>query len=134
MNAAVLSGSIEELRSRDTLRTLENEEEGCSISRLPKGVYGFTYSPDQSEIPVFSKKNYHSFELHKLSDGTACILGFVTEAEALEIKAEKGGASIRLFPDPWQASQTLVRVPLDHMVAPKRMPREDGNPFPFTIA
>jgi hypothetical protein len=110
------------------------DEEGSAIAVLPSGVYGFTYAPGQPEVPLFSKHNYHSFEVHKAADGTEYVLGFVTPSEASDIAAAKEGVAIRLFPAPWENSQSLVSVPASRMVASKRMPRDDGNPLPFTLA
>ena len=103
------------------------------MAALPNGVYGFTYAPGQPEVPLFSKHNYHSFEVHKTADGTEYILGFVTQPEAEDLEASKEGAAIRLFPGPWENSQSLVSVPVAGILPPKRMPREDGNPLPFTL-
>jgi hypothetical protein len=126
--------SIEQLRTQHGVRPLQPEQEGSGISRLPAGLYGFAYAPGQPETPIFSKKNYHSFEVHKAADGTEYLIGFVTPEEASDLAAVKEGAAIRLFPDPWEQSQTLASVPVSRIAPPKRMPREDGNPFPFTIA
>jgi len=131
---ATQSAELEALRSSHKVRPLNPEEEGSSAAALPPGVYGFTYAPGQPEVPLFSKHNYHSFEIHKLADGAEYLIGFVTPAEASDIAAAKEGAAIRLFPAPWESSQSLVSVPAAGIVAPKRMPREDGNPLPFTLA
>jgi hypothetical protein len=127
------SQALQDLRARHQVRALQPEEEGAAIAVLPSGVYGFTFAPGQPEVPVFSKNSYHSFEMHKAADGTEYVLGFVTPVEASDIAAGKAGAAIRLFPAPWESAQSLVSVPSSGIVAPKRMPREDGNPFPFTL-
>ena len=134
IEGATASPEIEALRAQHQVRPLELEEEGSSIAALPNGVYGFTYAPGQPEVPLFSKQNYHCFEAHKASDGTEYLLGFVTPSEASDLASSKEGAAIRLFPSPWENSQTLVSVAVSGIVAPKRMPREDGNPLPFTLA
>ncbi len=128
------SHELEALRAAHRVRALEPDEEGSAVSALPNGTYGFTYAPGQPEVPLFAKHSYHSFEVHKSTDGTAYLLGFVTQLEASDLEASKEGAAIRLFPSPWENSQSLVSVPVTGIVAPKRLPREDGNPFPFTLA
>jgi hypothetical protein len=132
--AAASPENIEQLRIRHGVRPLEAQEEGTATARLPSGVFGFTYAPAQSETPLFAKKNHHCFEVHKAADGTEYFIGFVTQNEASDLSAAKEGAAIRLFPDPWEGSQVLVSVRVSGIVPPKRMPREDGNPLPFTIA
>jgi hypothetical protein len=131
--AAASPENIEQLRIRHGVRPLEPEEEGTATARLPAGVFGFTYAPAQPETPLFAKQNHHCFEVHKAADGTEYVIGFVTQSEASDLSAAKPGASVRLFPDPWESSQILVVVRVSNIVAPKRMPREDGNPLPFTI-
>ncbi len=126
--------SIEALRIRHEVRPLQAQEEGQAIGALPPGVYGFTFAPGQDEIPVFSKRSYHSFEVHKANDGSQHLIGFVAPAEAQLIEGNQQGAPIQLFPEPWQNAQCIVSVPLSHMGVGKRSPREDGNPFLFTIA
>ena len=132
--SASQTAELETLRSSHKVRVLEAEEEGSPASSLPAGVYGFTYAPGQPEVPLFSKHNYHCFEVHKIADGTEYLIGFVTPSEASDIAAAKEGAAIRLFPAPWEDSQSLVSIPASGILAPKRMPREDGNPFPCTLA
>jgi hypothetical protein len=127
------SHEVEALRATHRVRALTPDEEGSAVAALPSGVYGFTYAPGQPEVPLFSKQNYHSFEVHKSADGTEYILGFVTQLEAADLNGPKEGAAIRLFPSPWENSQSLVSVRVAGIVAPKRMPREDGNPLPFTL-
>ena len=132
--AAASPVSIEQLRTLHGVRPLQPAEEGFATHRLPNGIYGFTYAPGQPETPVFAKKDHHSFEVHKAADGTEYVIGFVTPEEASQLETNQEGAAIRLFPDPWESSRQLVKVRVSGIIATKRMPREDGNPFPFTIA
>ncbi len=125
---------LELLRDRHQVRSLRPDEEGSSITRLPNGVRGFTYAPGQPEVPVFANKTYHSFEVHKAADGAEYLIGFVTPSEAQELEAGTEGASIRLLPDASDLAAVLVSVPGARIFPPKRMPREDGNPFPFSLA
>jgi len=105
------------------------------VTRLPPGVYGFAYAPGQDEVPVFAGHSYHSFEIHKLTDGVLFLLGFVTPEEAQALEAGQPGAAVTLYPAPWEDSQVLVSVPANRMVAPnKLLRREDGNPFHFTLS
>jgi len=127
--------TVETLRLQHQVRSLTRQEEGTAIGALSAGVYGYTCAPGFDEVPVFSKRTYHSFEVHKASDGAEYLIGFVTSQEAKDLEAAKQGTAIRLFPEPWNNSQCLVSVPILQILAPKRLPpREDGNPFLFTIA
>jgi hypothetical protein len=127
--------TVETLRTQHQVRPLTSQEEGTAIGALSSGVYGYTCAPGFDEVPVFSKRTYHSFEAHKAADGAEYLIGFVTLEEAKNLELREPGAAIRLFPDAWENSQCLVSVPVLQIVAPKRLPpREDGNPFLFTIA
>jgi hypothetical protein len=122
------------MRAQHQVRPLQSEEEGSAIGHLPGGVYGYAYALGHEQTPVFAQKTYHSFEMHKAPDGTEYVLGFVTLEEARDLDEGKEGVGITLFPDPWEASEQLVSVPVSRIVAPKRVPpREPGNPFPFTL-
>jgi len=126
--------TIETLRLQHEVRPLTRQEEGSAIGALSAGVYGYTCAPGFDEVPVFSKRTYHSFEMHKASDGAEHMIGFVTPQEGKDLELRKQGAAIRLFPEAWENSQCLVSVPVLQILAPKRLPpREDGNPFLFTI-
>ena len=127
--------SVETLRLQHQVRPLARQEEGTAIGALTAGVYGYTCAPGFDEVPVFSKRTYHSFEMHKAADGAEYLIGFVTPEEAKNLELRESGAAIRLFPEAWENSQCLVSVPVLQIMAPKRLPpREDGNPFLFTIA
>lgn len=127
--------TAEELRSRHQLRQLEPEEEGTAIERLPVGVYGFTYAPGQPEVPIFARPSYHAFEIHKRSDGSQHILGFLTPDEETTLQAGSQGSPMILYPAPWEAAQVFVCIPCGRIIPPgKLLRREDGNPFHFTLA
>lgn len=126
---------VERLRTRHQVRLVCAEEEGLEMQFLPSGVYGFTHAPAQNQIPLFARKGYRSFEMHKAAGGKEYILGFVTSQEAAALEAGAGEAAIQLFPDPRGESQCLVAVPLSR-ISPlrRRLPRDDGNPFEFTTS
>jgi len=131
-SAQAAAATIEALRARHQVRPVRSEEEGSAVDALPNGVYGFAYSPGHAAAPLFARNSYHSFEVHKAADGTAYLLGFVTLEEAAELDSGKEGAAVRLYPNARESSQSLVSVPFSRIQSSKRMPREDGNPFPFT--
>ncbi|HUA19996.1 MAG TPA: hypothetical protein VMB25_14705 [Bryobacteraceae bacterium] len=132
--AEAAAAGIQALRASHQVRELQPAEEGASVHALPAGVYGFAYAPGHEAVPLFAKESYHAFEVHKAADGVVYLIGFLTPQEAASLDGAGEGASFRLFPAPWESSQSLVSVPLARIVPPKRMPREDGNPFPFAIA
>jgi len=128
-------GGIEQIRARHSVRELTPEEEGSAIEKLPNGVYGFTYSPGQDQVPVFAHKSYHSFEIHKLSDGSQHILGYVKAGEAAALQSGQPNLEIMLYPDAWKDSNQLVTVDLAGALRARRTPsREDGNPYRLVVS
>ena len=121
---------LEQLRAQRQLRPLTKEEEGASVFNLPSGVFGFTYAPGLKEVPVFAKRHYHGYEIHRLSDGAVHIIGYVTADEKAKIQTAKEATQTVLFPDPWEKSTELISI-ADARLQPakKAVTREDGNPF-----
>ena len=118
---------LEQLRAAHGVRLVEEAEEGFAADRQPNGVYGFTYAPAEAAVPLFVKKTWHSFEVHKLPDGELHLVGFVTAKEAELIRNGLHG-EVTLFPDPWEDSKELVSVPMAHAMPSKKGPsREGGN-------
>ena len=103
---------LEQLRAKNRVRLVTADEEGTGIDRLPNGVYGFTYSPAAENFPLFPKKALRNFEAHKLDNGDALLVGFVTEGESLQMSAGRESITVHLFPDPQEDANVLVSVPM----------------------
>ena len=124
----------EQLRSQHNLRELRKEEEGTGISKLPNGVYGFTYAP-ATETPLFARKSYHSFEVHKTTEGGTHIIAFVTAADADRIRAAEDDIDVTIFPDPYEEATTMVTIPFHRVLSSLYKPiRYDGNAVPLKLA
>lgn len=121
------TNELERLRTSHDLRPLRSEEEGTSADRLPNRVYGFAYAPAEDTIPLFAKKTWHSFEMHKREDGSLHLAGFVT-AQEVELVRQGWQGEIVLFPDPWEDAMEPVMVAMSRAIPSKRGPsREGGN-------
>lgn len=122
------------LRSQRNLRTLETAEEGFAIPALPAGIYGFTYSPNFEETPLFANKRFQTFEFHKLADSSAELVGYVTAAEAAQLSAGQSGIEVNLYPDPWKDADQLVSLPLARIARTKQRPaRENGCAYTLRL-
>ena len=128
--ATAATAELEQLRSERSLRALTADEEGTDIYRLPDGVFGFTYAPGLKEVPVFSKRHYGGFEVHRQPGGKIHLVGFVTVDEKAAISSSKRAVQVVIFPASWEQSTELVSV-VDARLQPakKAVAREDGNPF-----
>jgi hypothetical protein len=124
----------EQLRAESKLRPLTNEEEGTGITKLPGGIYGFTYAP-ATETPLFSRKSFHSFEVHKPAEGAAYIVAFVSDADAGRIRAHEDEIDVTVYPDPYEEATTMVSIPFDRVLSSLYKPiRYDGNAVPLKLA
>jgi hypothetical protein len=114
MDASV-EKQFEDLRSKNQVRALTEEESGTGIDRLPSGVYGFTYSPLSENYPLFRDHDMRSYEAHKLPDGSAVLLGFVTQGESMQMEAGRESVTIHLFPEPTGEASLFTAVPTNRV-------------------
>jgi hypothetical protein len=123
----IIANDLEQLRAAHHLRPLIPEEEGTAADRLPNGIYAYAYAPAEAAIPLFAKKSWHSFEMHKRPDGSLHLVGFVTAKEAEQLRRSSPGEAV-VFPDPWEDANQLVSVPMSRVIPSKKGPsREGGN-------
>ena len=118
---------IEELRTKHQLRLVSDEEEGTGVDRLPGGVYGFTYSPAADNFPLFKKHEINTYETHKLPDGSAILIGYLTKEEADILGATKEAAVIHLFPGPQDNASTLVTLRMARVQGYKEHSQRTGT-------
>ncbi|MGA3025138.1 MAG: hypothetical protein ABSF98_10230 [Bryobacteraceae bacterium] len=122
------------LRFSRNLRALETEEEGFALPALPAGIYGFTYSPNFEETPLFGTKTFQAFEFHKLTDGAVELVGYMTAADADRFGSGEAGVEVHLYPDAWKDAQQLVSVPMARIVRSKQRPaRDSGCPYKLRL-
>jgi hypothetical protein len=122
------------LRSNRNLRAVASEEEGFAIPALPAGIYGFTYSPNFDETPLFANKRYQSFEFHKMADGAVELVGYLTAAEAERVNSGQANVEVHLYPGAWKDADRLVSLPLARLVRTKQRPaRENGCPYTLRL-
>ena len=130
--ASDIDARIARLRAVHRVTLISQSQEGNSVEQLAGGVYGFTYAP-QEAAPLFGKKMYHNFEIHKLQDGSVHLVGFVTEAEAGQL--ETGSAvAVNLYPDPYQQAVNAVSVPVARVTKTHGPARDLGNALRLQLA
>lgn len=122
--------TAESLRADRKLRALTKEEDGADMFLLPDGIFGFTYSPAQKEMPVYGKQPFHCFEAHRLHDGSIHMVGFVSPETKARIDGKAGTVEAVLYPAPFGPATALVSLDIANMQpAKKAVTREDGNPL-----
>jgi hypothetical protein len=125
------NAELERLRAEHEVTLIGENDEGTSFEQLPVGVYGFSYAPQQ-ESPLFGKKMYQNFEVHKPSDGRMRVIGYVKEADFQTIEAGRAG-TVHLYPDPYEQATRLVSVAMSRVVRAKGPTRDHGNALPLDL-
>lgn len=101
----------ETLRAKHRVRLITDAEEGWGVDHLPGGVYGFTSSPGTKNSPLFVKRIYQSFEVHRTAGANVCLVGFVSPEIAARLETGKEDLHIRLFSDPQGDATAVVAIP-----------------------
>jgi len=118
---------LEALRQTNALKLITADQEGISLSALPNGIYGYTYSPAGEETPLFTQKTFQCYEIHKLHDGSVRLIGYVTPSEHQQIEAGIDPLEFNLYPAPYGESSRIIAIPLARLARAKAPSRSDGN-------
>lgn len=126
--------AVDAIRSAHQLRPLTEEESGDGVDNLPKGVYGFTYSPALENFPLFQARDLRCYEGHKLADGSVVLLGFLTaeDKQTFETTAEK--ATIHLFAEPTGDVDELVSVPMSRVLGHVEYSQRGGKGLELSVS
>ena len=128
-----LNQQLDALRKRKGLTLVAVDKEGAPLATLSDNLFGFTFSPVNESTPLFTQRQFQSFEVHKLTGGVVHLLGFLTEPEAATFFEGKEPMTCNLYPEPRDASSRLVEVPLERVAKAKAVSRSDGNYMPLTL-
>jgi hypothetical protein len=124
---------LEVLRSRKGLKLVTPDHEGTPLGALPDGTYGFTYSPVNESTPLYAKRLFQCFEIHRVSDADVHLIGFATPQEEQIIRAGTEPLDFRLYPEPNGASGVLVEISLERVERAKPVSRSEGNYMPISL-
>jgi len=126
--------AVDAIRSAHQLRPLTEEESGDGVDNLPRGVYGFTYSPALENFPLFQARDLRCYEGHKLADGSVVLLGFLTaeDKQTFETTAEK--ATIHLFAEPTGEVDELVSVPMSRVLGHVEYSQRGGKGLELSVS
>jgi hypothetical protein len=121
----------EALRMAHQVRLVASAEEGNSVSDLPGGVYGFTYSPGLPGAPLFAVRRYRSYETHKLPSGDVFVIGFAKPEVARTLSTATDEITLQIHPQPEEDYSTLVTIPYSRIRHHRQYaaPNQDG----FTV-
>ncbi|GMR22315.1 MAG: hypothetical protein BMS9Abin37_0655 [Acidobacteriota bacterium] len=129
-----LQRAVDEIRSAHQLRPLTEDESGDGVDNLPKGVYGFTYSPALENFPLFKDRDLRCYEGHKLADGSVVLLGFLTAEEKQKLDNTSEKATIHLFAEPTDNVDELVRLPTSRVLSHVEYSQRGGKGLELSIS
>jgi hypothetical protein len=121
----------EALRIAHQVRLVAEAEEGNSVSNLPGGVYGYTYSPGLTGAPLFAIRRYRSYETHKLPSGDVYVIGFAKSDVTRALSTSSEEMTLQIHPQPEADYDTLVTIPYSKIRHHRQYaaPNQDG----FTV-
>ncbi|MDX2268586.1 MAG: hypothetical protein NW208_10805 [Bryobacter sp.] len=117
---------VEQLRAELRLVPVSKADEGLSWAKISNGVYGYTFTPADSDGGIYARNSFLSFEFHKLADGKLQFLGYTTPEFAEKLKSQ-GSPEIELYPVPVNDFTVLVAVPHARVASHKPLNRMDSN-------
>lgn len=126
--------AFEKIRSARKLRPLAEDESGDGVDNLPKGVYGFTYSPALENFPLFKDRDLRCYEGHKLADGSVVLLGFLTAEEKQKLENTSAKATIHLFAEPTGDVDELVSLPMSRVLGHVEYSQRGGKGLELSIS
>lgn len=124
---------IETLRARHRVAEIAAKDEGAGVDHLPDGVFGFSYAPQQ-ESPLFRKKMFQSFEVHRVAGGEVFFIGFASERDAASLRGAGAQSEISIHPEPWRDAVKVVAVPRSRVTRAKGPLRDSGNAIKLELS
>jgi hypothetical protein len=122
------------LRTVHQVRIVSSDEEGTSVSGLPGGVYGFTYSPGLPGAPLFAIRRYRSYETHKLPSGDVFVIGFAKPGVARDLSTATGEMTLQIHPMPEDEYESLVTIPYSRIRHHRQYAAPNQEGFTVTVA
>lgn len=122
----------EAVRTQHNLSLITRADEGLGWRRIANGVYGFTYTPASADGGLFAKQSLLAYEMHKRPDGSLWILAYGTAEEAEKL-TRSGSPELHVYPEPVEASTTLLQIPHARVGTSKELDRDNKNKLRVTL-
>jgi hypothetical protein len=123
----------EALRIAHQVRLVSSPEEGTSVSNLPGGVYGYTYSPGLTGAPLFAVRRYRSYETHKLPSGEVFVIGFAKADVTRALSTATEEMTLQIHPQPEAEFGTLVTIPYSKIRQHRQYAAPNQEGFTVTV-
>jgi len=89
--ATLPNTALDKIREMNGVKLIDALQNELDIGRISNGRYGFSslYSPKQSfsnsSLTIYAEKNFLLFEVHKATNGSVSIVGFISKADIVRI-------------------------------------------------
>jgi hypothetical protein len=115
---------VRELRQQNRVTRIEQVESGKTLEEIPVNSYGFANGLDFIFRRAFielrqlrASRLIRDFEVHKLADGSALIVGYVGKETLTRLREGlRQGESVTLYSDSWKEASNLVAIPLTRLL------------------
>jgi hypothetical protein len=126
----------EQVRAAHGVRLVQATEEGTGVNALPRGVYGYTYSPGLPNAPLFATRRFRSYETHKLADGEVVVMAFADVKTAAQIETASSDVTVVVHPEAGEDLNVLVQIPYSRIRQHRQhaAPNQDGFVVTLTPA
>ena len=118
-NPGDIETAFEEIRREHGVKELDVADNELKLSLAPRGTYSFANPTSLFllDTPIIDRKSTSDdFEIHKLENGKAELVGFVSPDVADHLRRDDNSAkmSFTLYNKAWSRASNIVSVPLDH--------------------
>jgi len=115
------AGSVQELRQQDHVTQLADSESEKTFTEIPTDTYGFAGGPDihydSLDSLLIESMNYDQlFEIHKLSDGTGLVVGYVGPETFEHLREGTApGTALSLYSGSLEEAPNLIAVSIKRL-------------------
>jgi hypothetical protein len=121
-------------RLKNGVKLIPVNLEGELISALTDAYYGFCYSPASHETGLFAKPSFLGFEVHRIPNGDAVLLGFANADSVKAMEEGKQTVTLDLYPVETNEATNFVQVLRSRITHSKSLDRQHFNRLNLTIS
>ena len=124
----------ESARTKNGVKLIPINLEGELISALKEAYYGYCYSPVSRETGLFAKPAFLGFEVHRIPNGDAVIVGFANADAVKAMEAGTQSMSLDLYPVETNEATEFVQVLRSRITNSKSLDRQHFNKLVLTVS
>jgi hypothetical protein len=118
--ARAAAKDADQLREKHGVARLQETQSGKTFAEIPPNsfcfMYGHSLIGEYKVRPVTADKDALKFEVHKLTDGTALVVGYVgPETRDRLLGGLKKGETLTIYSRSCGVARDVIAVPVDHL-------------------